>query len=743
MKVNSTKKVHWTTKHVQDCLEQVLCKELPTEMTHLWWLSSGMHELLILRGVDDKLKLADLASLLKKLAKHDAVRSRKLHKQRFFRMQDDRINTAPGCSQPSVKKVATACKLLHGNESLLTLQTLNDALCDRERHTTLKSDRNNESQEKQQRPPLMAVSPQPMLNVQPDDNKENRPPAMTNQQLPSPAMLVSPLDTFVCVACGQKLTHKTCTWKRSLIVAPGRKCSKQQPELSLHVPLAAKLAGVSPVKLSEFFSHIGVQMPTVRNITCQNDKPNALILDAGKKHILRNRAKTVLAVKESPDFDKDRDILVHFDSTTGERHETVVTKGTIDGAGATREYNHLMTGTQSASSITASITRLPIGIRVDRTGCMRCTRAMHQAAREGKDPLMHLRQHDGPCTSNSRCGPAQAEERAMAICGEDLLRDENGNYRGNKQAIFLGTTVSDGDSKGAHRLLQKQAEIIGPAALGRAERSPCLGHSSKCLSNAMYNIKKVDASFGGIGGLENDRIKAILCDINLHTRLLGSKINVLPKPSSAEADKHISNALKGIKAVVPHHCGIHSGCVGADHCGYLALKLNNPLWRDKTVLSASEEQELQLECYAQARFRYEMKLNAKGVESIQKVILARITMKTLPQLANQDSTNQNESLWGQVTKCSEGKRINMNYSQAWEIAVYTAILRVSNGEGYASELYEQIGLKINQQQSQHQERVERKRKKDYRNHHSPSYIASRCQLKRIKKLKVEDSKKMC
>ena len=236
---------------------------------------------------------------------------------------------------------------------------------------------------------------------------------------------------------------------------------------------------------------------------------------------------------------------------------------------------------------------LPLGAQADCAGCVRCACVVRWAAQEGKDPLMqHLRQHDGPRMSNSQRGPAQAEEQALAICGEDLLPDKNGSHRGNKQAIFLGTTVSDGDSKGAHRLVRKQAETIGPAVLGRAEQSPCSGHSSKCLSNAVRNIKKADASFGGVGGLENDRIKATLCDINPHVRLLGGKTNAQPKRSSAEADKRASNALKGIKAVMPCHCGIHSGCVGADQCGCLALKLKSALWKDKDGLSALEEQEL-------------------------------------------------------------------------------------------------------------------------------------------------------
>jgi hypothetical protein len=118
-------------------------------------------------------------------------------------------------------------------------------------------------------------------------------------------------------------------------------------------------------------------------------------------------------------------------------------------------------------------------------------------------------------------------------------------------------------------------------------------------------------------------------------------------------------------------------------------------------------------------------------------------MKTLPQLANPDSANQNESLWGQVTKHSEGKLLtNMSHLQAWEAATCAATLQVSNGERCASESHDKIGLKTNLQQSQHQERVEQKRKKDFRNHHNPLQLPQGVNRNKSRKLKAEDSKKM-
>ena len=122
-------KVESTTKQIQDCLElvlRVLCNELPKEMAQLWWLSSEMHEFLILRGVNDKLKMTDLTSLLKTLTKRLALHSRKLHKQRYYQMKGYEICTVPRNNQPSLKKIATECNFLHDNESFLTVQKLND-----------------------------------------------------------------------------------------------------------------------------------------------------------------------------------------------------------------------------------------------------------------------------------------------------------------------------------------------------------------------------------------------------------------------------------------------------------------------------------------------------------------------------------------------------------------------------------------------------------------------------------------
>jgi hypothetical protein len=50
-------------------------------------------------------------------------------------------NTVPGYNQPSLKKVAAECKFLHDNESLLTVQKLNEALRDRVRHDENKENR--------------------------------------------------------------------------------------------------------------------------------------------------------------------------------------------------------------------------------------------------------------------------------------------------------------------------------------------------------------------------------------------------------------------------------------------------------------------------------------------------------------------------------------------------------------------------------------------------------------------------
>ena len=171
-------------------LEQVLCKDLPTELTHLWWLSSDTRELLILRGVHCELKLADLASLLKTLTEHDAAHSRELHKHRFFQMKGDGTNTAPGCYQPSLKKVATECEFPHDNESLLSVQKLSAALCDRARHAALRSDK---KQRKSRKAAEASINDGQSTNIArhwPEENKENHLPAMRNQQLPSPASLM-------------------------------------------------------------------------------------------------------------------------------------------------------------------------------------------------------------------------------------------------------------------------------------------------------------------------------------------------------------------------------------------------------------------------------------------------------------------------------------------------------------------------------------------------------------------------
>jgi hypothetical protein len=179
-----------------------------------------------------------------------------------------------------------------------------------------------------------------------------------------------------------------------------------------------------------------------------------------------------------------------------------------------------------------------------------------------KNPGLHMH-HEGPCTDNSTHGPTAAKEFALEQTGEDLLVDENGEHRGDDVAMFLSLPTSDGDSKGANRIIRRQAEIIGEEALGQLEQAPCNNHCGKNLTKSFCTLKKKETSFGGVGGLENGRIGALLHDVKHHLKMLRKETWVEGlEPTEAQ----VAETEKCIMNVIAHHCGDHSGCKDEDIC---------------------------------------------------------------------------------------------------------------------------------------------------------------------------------
>jgi hypothetical protein len=63
-------------------------------------------------------------------------------------------------------------------------------------------------------------------------------------------------------------------------------------------------------------------------------------------------------------------------------------------------------------------------------------------------------------------------------------------YDDNNECSFVEEIISDGGTKGPKRLIAKQLLIIGKAAEGQAVHTHDLGHLTKNISNAMFDLKQ-------------------------------------------------------------------------------------------------------------------------------------------------------------------------------------------------------------------------------------------------------------
>lgn len=102
-------------------------------------------------------------------------------------------------------------------------------------------------------------------------------------------------------------------------------------------------------------------------------------------------------------------------------------------------------------------------------------------------------------------------------------------------------------------------------------------------------------------------------------------------------------------------------------------------------------------------------------------------------LAKGETTNQVESLWAQVTKYSQGKWLNQNYSELWEVSVGLAVLNKSNPSGYIKQLFmDELGLEESNQQALFRERREHHRQRKRKIKQSASTQQTKRQQKIVK-----------
>ena len=137
-----------------------------------------------------------------------------------------------------------------------------------------------------------------------------------------------------------------------------------------------------------------------------------------------------------------------------------------------------------------------------------------------------------------------------------------------------------------------------------------------------------------------------------------------------------------LHAIIPHHCGDHSGCF-EKMCGYADLKKAHGDW---------SVQQLE-EAYAKiGRFKGKyMGLSKEGISKLEKLIFKRVDGTNLDRVALILSSNRCENFFNRCVMHSEGKQLNLDQTDQWKIMLYTVLCQASN-EHFTKSLSEQIGL---------------------------------------------------
>ena len=197
----------------------------------------------------------------------------------------------------------------------------------------------------------------------------------------------------------------------------------------------------------------------------------------------------------------------------------------INGAGNTRAYNHLIRGNQHCQIVYSLDIMKSIMVIGDQISCINCSRQLtklmsSQNVKMNEVQYVNL-EHPGVCYKNSKLSPAVAEELSCDKIGRNLLLDVDENYL--LHAIFAEQIVSDGDTRGAFKLILSQEQILGDIVKGSAKPVPDIGHFIKCISNAFYKFKTENKEYDGVGMLQPLRIKSMSSDISRHLRTYHQK----------------------------------------------------------------------------------------------------------------------------------------------------------------------------------------------------------------------------
>jgi hypothetical protein len=408
----------------------------------------------------------------------------------------------------------------------------------------------------------------------------------------------------------------------------------------------------------------------------------------------------------------------------------------IDGAGCKRAYNHHITGTETAAIVQSPAAGVCLHLEHSqvsmccmlsiytldfsnnncmsstthhRLNCINCTRTLNRQIEERggivlpEDYSSFNLKHEGTCYRKTTYTSAAAEEFEQEKAGAALLLDNSGNRRGSDTAIFAKIVISDNDTRGPNRLMRKQRDIIGPNAASSVDAQavchPDLNHHIKNASNNFHATAVNDKSFKGKYALNSVRIRTISSDI--------TKVIKQYKPYVGD-QVHRHKCLDQLAAIIRHHCGDHTRCKNPMFCTYLQCKDEHPL------LTPAELDDKYASNSKRNEGKY-MNLTSNGIITLENIISKRFNIKNIDSIANCASSNACEGYFGQLTKFTEGKRLQGNGTDFYQTALETTFCN-NNGkdvERTKVELSEQLSLTVTPVETAAHAIINRKRKRDY------------------------------
>ena len=339
--------------------------------------------------------------------------------------------------------------------------------------------------------------------------------------------------------------------------------------------------------------------------------------------------------------------------------------------------------------------------------------------------------HEGKCFRNSHWSPAVAEEHQAELVGRDLM------IGGDNVAMFAISVNSDGDTKAAKNLIHVQNLIIGEAADNKADINRDRGHIIKCHNNGMFNLMEKDKTFKGTNLLNATRIKSINSDIQ---HVIESYEKIFKDPDTDESKKAEARkeCLEQLYAIPRHHCGDHTHCNNEQLCTYRKVEKEHPDWMPHQIAEQAEKE-------SRRPYSKQMDLSPHGIETLIDKIRQRFNENTIDKIAEGGCTNLSESFWNVLVKFSEGKRLNLNLTDLWEVMCMLTFCRIGDGnvEKTHDKMSTKLGIPVTSAETKFLKRSAKKAKKNKARQITPEAKQRRALRKMTKTIALskEEAKK--